>query len=86
MVRRKAPPGAGIEAGFFNAFILGAGAWVSGPAPGTPVRVLDALGRVVGAGTMPAAGGPLALSLPAGRPAGLYLVRAGRLTARLLVE
>ena len=81
----RAPAGAGPELAVWPSPIQG-GAWVSGPAPGTPVRVLDALGRVVGAGTMPAAGGPLALSLPAGRPAGLYLVRAGRLTARLLVE
>lgn len=63
----------------------GAGAWVSGPAPGTPVQLLDALGRGVGAGRMPAAG-PLALPLPVGRPAGLYLVRAGGRTARLLAE
>ena len=63
----------------------GAGAWVSGPPPGTPVLVLDALGRGVGMGRMPATG-PLALPLPTGRPAGLYLVRAGGRTARLLAE
>ncbi|GAA3985838.1 hypothetical protein [Hymenobacter antarcticus] len=63
----------------------GSGAWVSGPVPGTAVQVLDALGRSVGQGLMPAAG-PLALPLPPGRAAGLYLVRAGERTARLLVE
>ncbi|GAA3985830.1 hypothetical protein [Hymenobacter antarcticus] len=85
----RAPAGAGAGAGLavWPSPARGAAvAWASGPAPGTPVRVLDALGRAVGQGLMPAGGGPLALPLPAGRAAGLYLVRAGPRTARLLVE
>ena len=78
----RAPVGAGPGLAVWPSPARGA-AWVSGPAPGTPVRVLDALGRAVGAGVMPAAG-PLAL--PLALPAGCYLVRAGPRTARLLVE
>jgi len=79
----RAPRGAGPGLAVWPSPAQGA-AWVSGPAPGTPVQVLDALGRAVAAGAMPAGGGPLAL--PLALPAGCYLVRAGPRTARLLVD
>jgi hypothetical protein len=49
------------------------------------VRVLDALGRPVASATADAAGAA-ALVLPAGRPAGVYVVRAGGAALRLVVE
>ena len=50
-----------------------------------PVRVLDALGREVLSATADA-GGTARLLLPAGLPAGLYMVRGGGQARRLLVE
>ncbi|GAA3987355.1 T9SS type A sorting domain-containing protein [Hymenobacter antarcticus] len=58
---------------------------VAGLPPGQTVQVLDVLGRVLLAGTVPARG-ELQLALPAGLPAGLYLVRAGTQAQRLVVE
>ena len=58
---------------------------VTGALPGQPVQVLDVLGRRVLTGQMPAQG-LLHLALPAGLPAGVYLVRAGAQTRRLVVE
>lgn len=58
---------------------------LTGAAAGTAVRVLDALGRVVATTTTDAVG-TARLVLPAGRPAGVYLVRAGAQAVRLLVE
>ena len=55
-------------------------------AAGTPVRVYDALGRLVLTATADATG-TAALTLPASQPAGLYLVRSGTAPAlRLVVE
>lgn len=59
--------------------------WVQGPAPGQVVQVLDALGRIVAIGQMPARG-PLALPLPAALSAGLYLVRSAGQVQRLVIE
>lgn len=59
--------------------------WVQGPAPGQAVQLLDALGRQVSVGQMPAAG-PLTLSLPAVLPTGLYMVRSAAQVRRLVVE
>jgi hypothetical protein len=49
------------------------------------VQVLDALGRSVYA-TITTAEGTARLDLPAGLPAGVYIVRAGSQAARLTVE
>ncbi|GAA4347123.1 hypothetical protein GCM10023185_01960 [Hymenobacter saemangeumensis] len=56
---------------------------VTGPAPGQAVEVFDMLGRNVGRGRMPAQG-PLALALPVALPAGVYVVRSGGQSMRLL--
>ncbi len=53
--------------------------------PHAPVQVLDALGRVVATATANAEGGA-ALALPAGLVSGVYIVRAGAQSCRLLVE
>ena len=58
---------------------------IAGLPPGQPVRMLDLLGRLVLRGTVPKQG-ELYLALPAGLPIGLYLVRAGAQTQRLVVE
>lgn len=58
---------------------------LTGALPGAAVRVHDALGRLVATATADAAG-TAALQLPAGLPAGVYLVRSGSITQRLLVE
>ncbi|MGI4870784.1 MAG: T9SS type A sorting domain-containing protein [Janthinobacterium lividum] len=57
-------------------------ATLAGAAPGTTVRVLDALGRVVATATTDATG-TAALS---GLATGLYVVQAGAATTRLTVE
>jgi Bacterial Ig-like domain (group 3)/Bacterial Ig-like domain/IPT/TIG domain len=60
-------------------------ATLTGAAPGAPVQLLDALGRVLL--TTPAdAAGTARLLLPPGCPTGVYLVRCGARTTRLLVE
>ncbi|MBF9143102.1 T9SS type A sorting domain-containing protein [Hymenobacter properus] len=58
---------------------------VAGLPPGQVVQVLDIVGRKVLAGTVPPQG-TLQLALPAGLPPGVYLVRAGAQTRRLVVE
>ena len=55
---------------------------VRGAAAGASVQVLDALGRVVATALADATG---AAQLPAGLPPGLYVLRAGSQTTRLLV-
>ena len=60
-------------------------ATLTGAVPGTAVTVMDALGRTVTAGTADASG-TAALVLPAGLPAGVYVVRAGSQARRLTVE
>ncbi|MGI4870227.1 MAG: FG-GAP-like repeat-containing protein [Janthinobacterium lividum] len=61
------------------------GATLTGAAPGTLVRVLDALGRVVATAAADAAG-TAQLRLPAGLAPGVYAVQAGAHTAQLVVE
>ena len=61
------------------------GATLTGAQPGTAVKVYDALGRLVTSATADAAGTAM-LALPAGLPAGVYLVRAGTQALRLTVE
>jgi alpha-tubulin suppressor-like RCC1 family protein/uncharacterized protein (DUF2141 family) len=63
----------------------GGSATLVGARPGTPVTVYDALGRPVATATADASG-TAALVLPAGTPAGVYLVRAGSKAVRLTVE
>jgi hypothetical protein len=58
---------------------------VQGPAPGQTVQVLDALGRVVATGRMPAQG-VLSLALPPTAAAGLYVVRSAGQVRQLVVE
>ena len=60
-------------------------ATLTGTLPGTVVTVTDALGRPVTSATADAAG-TAALALPAGQPAGVYVVRAGTRAVRLAVE
>ena len=61
------------------------GATLTGALPGTVVMVYDALGRLVTSATADATG-TAALVLPAGLPAGVYVVRAGTQALRLTVE
>jgi hypothetical protein len=56
-----------------------------GAQPGAAVTVLDALGRAVTRASADAAG-TAALTLPAGLPPGVYVVRAGSQALRLTVE
>jgi len=58
---------------------------LTGAAPGAPVTVLDALGRPVASATADASG-TATLTLPAGLPAGVYLVRAGQHALRLALD
>ncbi|GAB3876205.1 hypothetical protein GCM10028824_33500 [Hymenobacter segetis] len=58
---------------------------LTGTAPGTRVTVLDALGRPVLTATADATG-TAALVLPASLASGVYVVRAGTASGRLLVE
>ena len=60
-------------------------ATLTGALPGTTVTVLDALGREVTRATADAAGAAK-LALPAGTPAGVYVVRASGKAVRLTVE
>ena len=61
----------------------GGAAVLCGVAPGTAVRVLDALGRVVATATADATG---TAALPGGHPPGLYLIRSSSQATRLLVQ
>jgi hypothetical protein len=56
-----------------------------GAAPGAAVQVFDTRGRLVATATADASG-TATLTLPAGLASGLYVVRAGEQTARLVVE
>ncbi|MDO7850753.1 SBBP repeat-containing protein [Hymenobacter convexus] len=58
---------------------------VTGLSPKQAIQMLDALGRVILVGTMPEHG-DMQLELPAGLPAGLYIVRAGKEARRVVVE
>ncbi|MBH8570722.1 VCBS repeat-containing protein [Microvirga sp. STS02] len=58
---------------------------LTGAVPNAPLTVLDALGRVLLTATTDAAG-TARLALPAGLPAGVYLVRSGGQVRRLAVE
>ena len=60
-------------------------ATLTGAQPGAVATVFDALGRPVATATADAAG-TAALVLPAGLPAGVYVVRAGGKALRLTVE
>ncbi len=60
-------------------------ATLAGALPGTVVAVYDALGRAVASAPADATG-TAALALPAGLPAGVYVVRAGSKALRLTVE
>ncbi|MCR5887792.1 FG-GAP-like repeat-containing protein [Hymenobacter sp. J193] len=60
-------------------------ATLTGAAPGTAVTVLDALGRPVLSATADGAGRAV-LALPAGLPAGVYVVRSGARTVKLVRE
>jgi hypothetical protein len=60
-------------------------ATLTGATAQVAVQVIDALGRTVYA-TTAAADGTARLDLPAGLPAGVYVVRAGTQAARLLVQ
>ncbi|MBH8567325.1 T9SS type A sorting domain-containing protein [Microvirga sp. STS02] len=60
-------------------------ATLTGALPGTVAQVFDALGRPVFSATADATG-TAALALPAGLPAGVYVVRAGNTRLRLAVE
>jgi endoglucanase Acf2 len=60
-------------------------ATLTGAKPGTAVQLLDALGRSMAITTADAAG-MATLSLPAGLPPGVYVVRAGTQALRLLVR
>jgi hypothetical protein len=58
---------------------------LSGATPGTEVQVLDALGRLLLSCPTTAAG-TAELSLPAGLTSGVYVVRVGGVSTRLLVK
>jgi hypothetical protein len=58
---------------------------VRGATPGAGLELIDALGRLVLRGTADA-GGAAQLVLPAGLPAGVYLLRNGTTARRLVVE
>jgi hypothetical protein len=60
-------------------------ATLTGAGPGSAVQLLDALGRLVATATADAAG-TATLTLPAGLPSGVYVVRAGPQALRLLVR
>jgi len=81
---RPAAPGTGAGLHLFPNPATAA-ATLTGALPGTAVQVLDALGRLVAA-TPADATGTARLMLPAGLPAGVYVVRAGSQAARLVVE
>lgn len=59
--------------------------WVQGPAAGAAVEVVDVMGRRVSRSQMPASG-PLRLELPAALITGIYVVRSGGQSQRLVLE
>ncbi len=84
-VRTVALAGASAGLSLYPNPARGGAATLTGVTPGTAVRVLDALGRPVASATADAAGS-VALTLPTGLAAGVYVVRAGQRAARLAVE
>ena len=84
-VRTVTLTGAGGGLSLYPNPARGGAATLTGAAPGTMVTVLDALGRPVTSATANASG-TAALVLPAGQPAGVYVVRAGSQALRLVVE
>ena len=80
-VRTVALAGAGTLALYPNP--AAGAATLSGATPGERVQVLDALGRVVATAEADATG---TAALPAGLPAGVYVVRAGSGAVRLMVR
>jgi hypothetical protein len=86
-VRTVSVSGAGASAGPLALFPnpTSATATLTGATAQVAVQVLDALGRSVYA-TITTAEGTARLDLPAGLPAGVYIVRAGSQAARLTVE
>jgi hypothetical protein len=84
-VRTVAPTGAAVGLALFPNPAHGGAATLVGARSGTRVTVFDALGRLVTSAPADAAG-TAALTLPAGLPAGVYVVRTGNKTLRLTVE
>jgi hypothetical protein len=84
-VRTVALTGAAEGLSLYPNPAIGHAATLTGTAPGAVATVYDALGRPVAAATADAAG-TAALVLPAGLPAGVYVVRAGTRAIRLTVE
>lgn len=83
--RAPAPPAPALAA-WPNPAPAGSVVQVGGVPPGTPVQLLDALGRTLSNGGTVPTSGTLALPLPSGLPPGVYLLRAGGRAARLAVE
>ena len=84
-VRTVALTGAAAGLSLYPNPARGGAATLTGAQPGTVVTVFDALGRPVISATADASG-TAALVLPAGLPAGVYVVRAGARAVRLTVE
>ena len=91
MRRAAGPLSAGVAApgtGGLTVWPNPAGArevWVQGAPAGATVDVLDLLGRPVFHGIMPGTG-PLRVALPLPVGAGMYVVRSGRQTQKVLVQ
>jgi uncharacterized protein (DUF2141 family) len=84
-VRTVARTGAAAGLALYPNPAHGGAATLAGALPGASVTVYDALGRPVTSATADASG-TAALALPAGLPAGVYVVRAGTKAVRLTVE
>ena len=84
-VRAVALTSAGTGLSLYPNPAVGHAATLTGTAPGGLVTVVDALGRPVTQTTADALG-TAALALPAGLPAGVYVVRVGSQALRLAVE
>ena len=84
-VRTVALAGAAAGLALYPNPIRGGTAILTGALPGTVVTVFDALGRPMLSAPADAVG-TVALVLPAGLPAGVYVVRAGSKALRLTVE
>ena len=84
-VRTVALTGAAAGLALYPNPAPGGAATLTGAQPGAVVTVYDALGRPVTTASADAAGTAV-LVLPAGTPAGVYVVRAGARAVRLTVE
>ena len=84
-VRTVALAGASAGLSLYPNPVVGSAATLTGAAPGTVVKVLDALGRSVTSAIADAAGS-VALALPTGLAAGVYVVHAGQRAVRLVVD